>query len=33
MAKRFVRTNSEYFENNVNKDEYVNSIVFIEDTL
>ena len=33
MAKKFVRTNSEYFENNVNKDEYVNSIVFIEDTL
>ena len=33
MAKKFVRTSSEYFENNVNKDEYVNSIVFIEDTL
>ena len=33
MAKKFVRTNSEYFENNVNKDKYVNSIVFIEDTL
>lgn len=33
MAKKLVRTNSQYFENNVNKDEYVNSIVFIEDTL
>jgi hypothetical protein len=33
MKKRFIRTNSEYFENNVNKDEYVNSIVFIEDAL